>query len=343
MPYVSHRWLGGLLTNFSTIENRIRRMHELRKLKEEGQLGLLPTKERMSMERELEKLEINLGGVSNMTRLPDAVFVADPKREAIATKEVNKLGLPLIGLVDTNCDPDEVDYLIPGNDDAIRSCGLIVKTLTRAVEEGRQKVQVAEFLAAEAARAAAEAKVRSAPDTVEGSIGTAPDEAPASRVLRASRLAAGEGRTAGQGRTGPGGRSAGPGRPGAGARSAGQARPGPREGAPPRTAPRRSAARPAAPAKTGGAPGGADVDAKEMAAEAAVSQAEAGEPQAVTASLVSGPEAASEAVAEPGILSEAAPTPEVAPSPEAVAAPEAVVDAASDAAADAPDGDEPEA
>ena len=99
MPYVSHRWLGGLLTNFATIDNRIKRMHELRKLKEEGQLSLLPTKERMAMERELEKLEINLGGVSTMTRLPDAVFVADPKREAIATKEVNKLGLPLIGLV----------------------------------------------------------------------------------------------------------------------------------------------------------------------------------------------------------------------------------------------------
>jgi len=158
MPYVSHRWLGGLLTNFATIEHRIRRMHELRKLTEEGQLALLPTKERMAMERELEKLEINLGGVSNMTRLPDAVFVADPKREAIATKEVNKLGLPLIGLVDTNCDPDEVDYLIPGNDDAIRSCSLIVKTLARAVEEGRQKVQVAEFLAADAAQAESKAK-----------------------------------------------------------------------------------------------------------------------------------------------------------------------------------------
>jgi small subunit ribosomal protein S2 len=158
MPYVSHRWLGGLLTNFSTIAKRIERMHELRKLKEEGQLSLLPTKERMGMERELEKLEINLGGLSMMTRLPDAVFVADPKREAIATKEVNKLGLPLIGLVDTNCDPDEVDYLIPGNDDAIRSCSLIVKTLVRAVEEGRAKFQVSDFLAAEAAREAAQAQ-----------------------------------------------------------------------------------------------------------------------------------------------------------------------------------------
>src|SRR5512136_504349 len=145
MPYVSHRWLGGLLTNFSTIENRIRRMHELRKLKEEGQLSLLPTKERMSMERELEKLEINLGGVSIMTRLPDAVFVADPKREAIGTKEVNKLGLPLIGLCDTNCDPDEVDYVIPGNDDAIRSCSLITRVVADAIAEGKQKVSPAEM------------------------------------------------------------------------------------------------------------------------------------------------------------------------------------------------------
>ncbi len=151
MPYVSHRWLGGLLTNFFTIEKRIRRMHELRKLKEEGQLNLLPTKERMSLERELEKLEVNLGGVANMTRLPDAVFVADPKREAIATKEVNKLGLPLIALVDTNCDPDEIDFVIPGNDDAIRSCSLIVKTLARAVEEGRQRIEISEFYQSEAA------------------------------------------------------------------------------------------------------------------------------------------------------------------------------------------------
>ena len=118
------------------------------------------------MERELEKLEINLGGVSTMTRLPDAVFVADPKREAIATKEVNKLGLPLIGLVDTNCDPDEVDYLIPGNDDAIRSCSLIVKTLARAVEEGRRRSRCPSSCAAEAAREAAQAQA--APSVGEG-------------------------------------------------------------------------------------------------------------------------------------------------------------------------------
>src|SRR5665647_3360601 len=194
MPYVSHRWLGGLLTNLTTIADRIKRMHELRKLKEEGQLGLLPTKERMAMERELEKLEINLGGVSTMTRLPDAVFVADPKREAIATKEVIKLGLPLIGLVDTNCDPDEVDYLIPGNDDASRSCGLIVRTLARAVEEGRQKVQIAEFLAAEAARASAEALARSAVAATGGAMGGGLSDAPPSRVSRTPRSTAGEGR-----------------------------------------------------------------------------------------------------------------------------------------------------
>jgi small subunit ribosomal protein S2 len=145
MPYVSHRWLGGLLTNFATIHDRINRMHELRRLKADGSLALLPTKERMNMERELEKLETNLGGVGIMARLPDAVFIIDPKREAIATKEVNKLGLPLIGLVDTNCDPDEVELIIPGNDDAIRSCGLIIKTLARAIEEGRQKVGFKEF------------------------------------------------------------------------------------------------------------------------------------------------------------------------------------------------------
>ncbi len=214
MPYVSHRWLGGLLTNFSTIENRIKRMHELRKLKEEGQLALLPTKERMSMERELEKLEINLGGVSIMTRLPDVVFVADPKREAIATKEVNKLGVPLIGLVDTNCDPDEVDYLIPGNDDAIRSCSLIVKTLARAVEEGRAKIQIAEFQAEEAAReavgtAAGQAEAR-------GAEAAAQTAAP-SRVSRAPRTdgRAGGDRQGARGGTGrQGGRDSGPARGG---------------------------------------------------------------------------------------------------------------------------------
>ncbi|NLE73277.1 MAG: 30S ribosomal protein S2 [Actinobacteria bacterium] len=148
MPYVSHRWLGGLLTNFSTIHNRINRLHELRRLQTDGSLNLLPTKERMNLERELGKLETNLGGVAGMSRRPDAVFIVDPKREVIATNEVNKLGIPLLGLVDTNCDPDEVTYIIPGNDDAIRSCSLIVRTIARAIEEGRRRFTETDFAAA---------------------------------------------------------------------------------------------------------------------------------------------------------------------------------------------------
>jgi small subunit ribosomal protein S2 len=136
MPYVNRRWLGGLLTNFHTIRKRIQRLHELRGLKEEGKLDLLPTKERMSMERELDKLEYNLGGVADMERLPDAVIVIDLKTEAIALNEAQRLEIPIIGLVDTNCDPTPVDYVVPGNDDAIRSCELVISTLGEVIEQG---------------------------------------------------------------------------------------------------------------------------------------------------------------------------------------------------------------
>jgi small subunit ribosomal protein S2 len=136
MPYVNRRWLGGLLTNFQTIRKRIQRLHELRGLKEEGKLELLPTKERMSMERELEKLEYNLGGVADMDRVPDAVIVIDLKTEAIALNEADRLEIPIVGLVDTNCDPTPVDYVIPGNDDAIRSCELVISTLGEVIEQG---------------------------------------------------------------------------------------------------------------------------------------------------------------------------------------------------------------
>ncbi len=122
MPYVNHRWLGGLLTNWRTISDRIQRLHELRALKQESQLDLLPAKERISMEAELEKLEANLGGVADMRRQPDAIFIVDLRKEQLAVREAKRLGLPVIALVDTNCDPDEADYVIPGNDDAIRSC-----------------------------------------------------------------------------------------------------------------------------------------------------------------------------------------------------------------------------
>jgi small subunit ribosomal protein S2 len=145
MPYVSHRWLGGLLTNWRTISDRIQRLHELRSLKQEGQLDLLPAKERISMEAELEKLEANLGGVADMRRQPDAVFIVDLRKEQLAVREAQRLGLPVIALVDTNCDPDEADYVIPGNDDAIRSCGLVVKAIADGIEAGKQKVTSGEL------------------------------------------------------------------------------------------------------------------------------------------------------------------------------------------------------
>ena len=144
MPYVNKRWLGGLLTNFQTMSGRISRLHELNGWKEEGKLALLPTKERMSMEAELAKLEFNLGGVRDMDRLPDAVFVTDLKTEEIAVHEAARLRIPIIGLVDTNCDPTPVDYVIPGNDDAIRSCQLIIGTIGSAVEEGSSTWRVQE-------------------------------------------------------------------------------------------------------------------------------------------------------------------------------------------------------
>ncbi|HET7120386.1 MAG TPA: 30S ribosomal protein S2 [Solirubrobacterales bacterium] len=144
MPYVNKRWLGGLLTNFNTMSGRIARLHELNGWKEEGKLDLLPTKERMGMEAELAKLEFNLGGVRDMDRLPDAVFVADLKTEEIAVNEAARLRIPIIGLVDTNCDPTPVDYVIPGNDDAIRSCQLVIGTIGGAIEEGASSWRVQE-------------------------------------------------------------------------------------------------------------------------------------------------------------------------------------------------------
>src|ERR671937_1015940 len=148
MPYVNHRWLGGLLTNWRTISERIDRLHELRRLRDEGQLDLLPPKERIAMRGELEKLEANLGGVADMRKQPDAAFVIDLRKEQLAVREARRLGLPIIALVDTNCDPDEADYVIPGNDDAIRSCDLIVRVIADAIEAGKQKVTPAEMGAA---------------------------------------------------------------------------------------------------------------------------------------------------------------------------------------------------
>jgi small subunit ribosomal protein S2 len=144
MPYVNQRWLGGLLTNFQTMSARIDRLHELTQLKDDGRLELLPTKERMSMESELEKLEYNLGGVRDMKRLPQAALIIDLKTEAIAVAEATRLGIPILGLVDSNVDPMGVAFPIPGNDDSMRSCELVISTIGEAVSESANNYRQAE-------------------------------------------------------------------------------------------------------------------------------------------------------------------------------------------------------
>jgi len=164
MPYVNHRWLGGLLTNFQTISQRIRRLHDLERYEAEGQLALLPTRERMAAQADLAKLRANLGGVKNMQRVPDAMFVIDLKTEEIAVKEARRLRIPIIGLVDTNCDPDGIEFVVPGNDDAIRSCALITQAIGLVVSEGhsifRAEEEKARKEAEEKAKAEAEARAK---------------------------------------------------------------------------------------------------------------------------------------------------------------------------------------
>ena len=164
MPYIDHRWLGGLLTNWRTISERIEHLHELRRLRDENQLELLPPKERISMQNELEKLEANLGGVADMRKQPDAIFIVDLRKEQLAVREARRLGMPVIALVDTNCDPDEADLVIPGNDDAIRSCSLIVHALGEAIAEGKQRAKPADFAPAPAEETQPEPEVPAEPE-----------------------------------------------------------------------------------------------------------------------------------------------------------------------------------
>jgi small subunit ribosomal protein S2 len=164
MPYVNHRWLGGLLTNFQTISLRIKRLHDLERYEADGQLGLLPTRERMAAQADLAKLRANLGGVKHMQRPPQAMFVIDLKTELIAVREAQRLRIPIIGLVDTNCDPDGIDFVIPGNDDAIRACNVITKAIGDVVGEGsavfRAEEERARKEAEEQARKEAEERAR---------------------------------------------------------------------------------------------------------------------------------------------------------------------------------------
>ena len=155
MPYVNARWLGGMLTNFNTIQKRIKRLAQLKVMESDGTFALLPKKEVIKLNLEIEKLEKFMGGITNMKKQPEALFIVDPRKERIAVAEAHKLGIPIVAIVDTNCDPDEVDYVIPGNDDAIRAIRLITGAMANAVVEGRQGTEETE------------AEVEAAPETAE--------------------------------------------------------------------------------------------------------------------------------------------------------------------------------
>ena len=193
MPYVHQRWLGGLLTNFQTVNLRIKRLHELTEWTENGTMELLPTRERITAIKERDKLEFNLGGVRNMQRAPDAMFVVDLKTEVIALREAARLRIPVIGLVDTNCDPDPVEYVIPGNDDAIRSCKVIVEAISSVVGEENSRFRAEEEAsrreAEQAARRDAEEQARrEAEESSEATAGArVPEAAPAEVAVPAEQ------------------------------------------------------------------------------------------------------------------------------------------------------------
>ena len=154
MYFVNERWLGGMLTNFKTIQSRIARLKEIETMQEDGTFDVLPKKEVINLKKELEKLQKNLGGIKEMKRLPDAIFIVDPKKERICVQEAHTLGIPLIGIADTNCDPEELDYVIPGNDDAIRAVKLIVAKMADAVIEANQGEEAAPAVEEEVAEEA---------------------------------------------------------------------------------------------------------------------------------------------------------------------------------------------
>jgi small subunit ribosomal protein S2 len=316
MPYVNHRWLGGLLTNFQTISQRIKRLHDLERYETEGQLQLLPTRERMAAQADLEKLRANLGGVKNMQRLPDAVFVIDLKTEAIAVREAQRLRIPIIGLVDTNCDPDGIDYVVPGNDDAIRSCALITKAVGDVVSQGHNVFRE-EDERARLERERQEAEERARQEAEERARQEAEEQA---RLERERQEAEERARQEAEERA----------RQEAAAAEAAQAAPAP-EAAPAAQAPEAAPAAPAAEEAT--AP---PAQAPE-AAPAAPAAEEATAPPAQAPEAAPAAPAAEEATAPPAQAPEPAPEPEAAappppeapsPEPEAAAAPEPEPEAA---------------
>jgi small subunit ribosomal protein S2 len=139
MPYVRNRWLGGTLTNFRTVSSRTKRISEIEEMEKSGTFEMLPKTEVLQIKKEYEKLLYNIGGIREMNKVPDVLYIIDPHKEAIAVEEARKLGIPIVAIVDTNCDPDKIDYLIPGNDDAIRSCSLITSVICEAVKKGSEE------------------------------------------------------------------------------------------------------------------------------------------------------------------------------------------------------------
>ncbi len=302
MPYVNHRWLGGLLTNFQTISQRIRRLHDLERFEAEGQLELLPTRERMSAQADLAKLKANLGGVKDMQRVPDAMFVIDLKTEVIAVREAQRLRIPIIGLVDTNCDPDGIDFVIPGNDDAIRSCALITQAIGQVVAEGysvfRAEEERARQEAEEKARLEAEARARREAEEQAAAEKAAAEAAEKAAAEQAAAQAAAE-------------------------QEAAQAAQTPEPPAQAPAQPAQAAEPPAAPTQ--------DAQAPEAAPQA---EASAGEPADAPQASAEEPTAVAEPTPEP--TPEPVPEPEAAPAPEATAVPEVTPEVevpASDAAA----------
>jgi small subunit ribosomal protein S2 len=306
MPYVNHRWLGGLLTNFQTIGLRIRRLHDLERYEVEGQLELLPTRERMAAQADLAKLRANLGGVKNMQRVPDAMFVIDLKTELIAVREAQRLRIPIIGLVDTNCDPDGIDYVIPGNDDAIRSCALITQAIGQVVAEGRSVFRAEEQRAREEAqeRARIEAEARARREAEEQARREAEERASA----EAAAAAAAQQPAAAQA---PGGDA-----PAAPDTAPAQQAPQPEPVAAPAAPAEAQPAPSAAPAAAAEEPEPQPAPAQEPAPAAAAGEAAAAE--------ASAPEARAEpATAPESAASEPAQVPDAAAEPEAAASAEA--------------------
>jgi small subunit ribosomal protein S2 len=315
MPYVNHRWLGGLLTNFQTISLRIKRLHDLERYETEGQLQLLPTRERMAAQSDLEKLRANLGGVKNMQRVPDAMFVIDLKTEAIAVREAQRLRIPIIGLVDTNCDPDGIDFVIPGNDDAIRSCAAVTRAIGDVVagghsvfraEEERARLERERQEAEERARREAEEQARREAEERARAEEQARREAEEQAAREAEQAAATAAAQAAEATPTPAAPQAGA--QGAPAAPAAQAEPAP---APTQAAPQPPAEAPAAEAQ-------APAPAAKPETPAAAPQAPAAQAEA-PAAQAEAPAAQAEApAAEP----EAAPPEPEASAPAAPAAPE---------------------